>query len=221
MLVPEPEKTDERALEQLERHLAVRLGKSICRNFCFNYHGLRVLAPSNLPPSGPAILVANHTSSLDPIILQATCPRLITWMMAAEYGSIFGLKWFFNIIQPIMVERTGRDSAAMRLAIRALESGKLLGLYPEGHIEKTREVAPFQTGVALIAMRTGLPVYPVYIDGGQRLKSMLEGFFVPQPCTVAYGPPVQIDRAAKGREGLEAVTAQIQRAVENLAALHQ
>jgi 1-acyl-sn-glycerol-3-phosphate acyltransferase len=203
-------------VEELERRIVTRFGKRFVRALSFSFHRLRVKAPCPIPPRGGGILVCNHTSSIDPIFLQAACPRLITWMMAREYASIFGLKWFFNSIEPILVERSGRDMAATRAALRALKDGKILGLFPEGRIEKTNELLPFQTGIALLAIKSSAPIYPGYLDGSQRGKDMIEPFLLPQDVTVNFGPPIQLDAGTEGRERLESATQQIRDAVAAL-----
>jgi 1-acyl-sn-glycerol-3-phosphate acyltransferase len=208
-----------RPIDQLERQLIVRAGKRFVRAFTSYFHRLRVLTPIPIPPAGGAILVANHTSSLDPILLQAANPRLITWMMAKEYGVVFGTRWFFNAIEPIMVERSGRDMAATRAALRALKDGKLLGIFPEGRIETSRDLMEFQTGVALLASRSGAPVYPAYIDGTLREKGMVEACMKPQEATLAFGPAVQFDGAIEGREALDDATRRIRDAVAALESM--
>jgi 1-acyl-sn-glycerol-3-phosphate acyltransferase len=206
-----------KTLEQLERHLVVRGGKWACKLATTLFHDLKVLNPCPIPEQGGGILVCNHTSSLDPIPLQAACPRLITWMMAREYAGHFGTNWFFNAIEPILVERSGRDMAATRAALRALKDGKILGLFPEGRIEKSSELLEFQTGVALLAIKSQVPVYPAYLDGSQRCKGMLEAVLIPNRVTLAFGPPVQCADAGQGREGLVEATAKIRAAVAALA----
>ena len=206
-----------RPVEELEKQLVVRIGKRFTRAFANYFHDLKILTPWPIPPAGGAILVCNHISSIDPAILQAASPRLITWMMAKEYAYIFGIRWFFEAIEPILVERSGRDMAATRSALRALRDGKLLGLFPEGRIEKSHELLEFQTGVALLAMKSGAPVYPAYVEGTQRGKGMVEAFISPNRVTVAFGPRVELDPDADGREGLDAATRQIRDAVQALA----
>lgn len=209
-----------KTVEQLENSLVVRGGKRFVRWFTTAYHGLKVLTPCPIPAdpkAGGAILVSNHISSLDPVPLQAVCPRLITWMMAKEYGNLFGLRWFLNAIEPIMVERSGRDTAATRAALRALKDGKVLGIFPEGRIAPGRELLDFQVGVALLAMKGGVPVYPAYLDGGQRGKGMVQAVLSPSPMTLAFGPAVDLRTQAEGRDSLEAATAKIRDAVAALA----
>jgi 1-acyl-sn-glycerol-3-phosphate acyltransferase len=206
-------------VDEIERRLIVRGGHMVARNFSTMYHDLKVLTPCTLPAKGGAILVCNHTSSLDPVLLQAAVPRVITWMMAKEYSKVVGVQWFLNAIEPILVERSGRDMAATRAALRALKDGKILGLFPEGKIEKGTELLEFQTGVALLALKSKAPVYPAYLDGSQRMKGMIEAFARPNHVTLAFGPPVPLGNEEDGRGGLEAATEKIRSAVAALASV--
>jgi len=204
----------------IERRLVVRAGKAFVSTFTSSFHELQLLTPCPLPAKGPAILVCNHTSSLDPVLLQAAVPRVITWMMAREYNNVFGVQWFLNAIEPILVERSGRDMAATRAALRALKDGKILGLFPEGRIERTTALEEFQTGVALLALKSRAPVYPAYLDGSQRMKGMLEAFLRPNHITLAFGPRVPLDyENDDGREGLDVAIAKIRDAIAALAPL--
>jgi 1-acyl-sn-glycerol-3-phosphate acyltransferase len=203
-------------VEAIERRWVARAGKRFVRAFCTYFHQLELKSPCPIPAKGGGILVCNHTSSLDPVLLQAACPRVITWMMAKEYAGIFGLGWFFKAIEPITVERSGRDMAATRAALRALKDGKILGLFPEGRIETGIELLEFQTGVALLAIKSGAPVFPAYLDGGQRRRGMAEAIVVPSHVTLAFGPPIVLGDGEDGREGLEEGTRRIRASVAAL-----
>jgi 1-acyl-sn-glycerol-3-phosphate acyltransferase len=180
------------------------------------FHRLDVLGPCRLPKAGPAIVVCNHTSGLDPHLIQSCCPRLICWMMAKEYFELPVLNSVLRQVGIIPVSRTGRDTAAMRAAMRALESGQLLGLFPEGKIAESRDLLPFQTGVALMAFKTGVPVYPAYLNGTQRNTSMVRSLLVPQRAQILFGDEVALDRSDASRDGLTAATEAIQSAVAAL-----
>ncbi|MCS7034498.1 MAG: 1-acyl-sn-glycerol-3-phosphate acyltransferase [Phycisphaerae bacterium] len=184
--------------------------------FAYHYHELTVVSPCRLPASGPAILVCNHTSGVDPILLQAVCPRLVVWMMAKEYYQLRLLGFFFRWVGAIPVDRGGRDTSATRAAIRALQQGRVVGIFPEGKIELERELLPFQTGVALLACKTGAPVFPAYLDGEQRNREMLPSILRPSHAVVAFGEEVAFDRSDTSREGLERATAAIQASVQRL-----
>jgi 1-acyl-sn-glycerol-3-phosphate acyltransferase len=180
------------------------------------WHRTVVVRRPKLPRQGAAILVCNHTSGLDPFILQGVLDRVVIWMMATEYYDIKAMTWFFRAIDAIPVDRNGRDMASVRAGLRALKEGRILGVFPEGRIETSHELLPFQTGVAMMAIRTGVPVYPAFLDGSQRNKSMVRAFLRPNRVTVAFGPEIEFDRNDTSREGLEAATDRIQAAVDRL-----
>lgn len=169
-----------------------------------------------MPSTGPAILVSNHTSSIDPLLLQAFSPRLIRWMMAKEYFDFKPLRWLFDTVGVILVERSGRDMAATREAMRALEAGYVLGVFAEGKIETTRELIPFQSGIGLLALKTRAPVFPAYIDGTQRNREMVEAFLKPSSGSVAFGPGLDLADLEDSRAGIDEATRRIQSAVEAL-----
>jgi 1-acyl-sn-glycerol-3-phosphate acyltransferase len=186
---------------------------AVNRIFTRVYHHVEVLSPCTLPRRGPAILVCNHTSGLDPQLIQSTCGRLITWMMAREYYEMPGIKKILDTVGVIPVSRGARDTAATRAAMRALENGEILGIFPEGKIAPTRELLPFQVGVALLAMKSEAPVHPACLDGTQRGLEMMKAFLRPQRATLRFGPAMRFERS---HGAMEAVTAQIQAAVAAL-----
>ena len=194
---------------------SVRLIKGLGRFYARAFHRLDVLSPCRLPPTGPAILVCNHISGLDPVLIQSVCPRLVVWMMAREYYDLPAMRWGFELIEAIPVERSGKDLAATRAALRALNRGRVLGVFPEGRIETDSDLLPFQTGVAMLAQRAGADVYPSYLDGTQRGKEMLQCFMEPQSARLVFG-----DRIVMRSEGLkpdfDAATAQVRSRVEAL-----
>jgi 1-acyl-sn-glycerol-3-phosphate acyltransferase len=180
------------------------------------YHDLTITAPPRLPAKGAAILICNHTSGLDPLLLQSVCNRVVIWMMAKEYYDIRPLKPAFKLIEAIPVDRGSRDTAATRSALRALQDGRVLGIFPEGRIAPTGDLLPFQPGVALMAIKAKVPVYPAYLDGTQRGLEIVQALTCRNRATLRFGPEVKFDRSSTSRDGLEAATAQIQAAVAAL-----
>jgi 1-acyl-sn-glycerol-3-phosphate acyltransferase len=123
------------------------------------------------------------------------------------------LRWLYRLVDAIPVERSGRDLGATRAGLRALERGRVLGLFPEGRIASEGQILPLQTGIALLATRSGAPVYPMYIEGTVRFKDMLEAFLMPSQVTVAFGEPVRVDRGDASREVLESTALRIRDAM--------
>lgn len=196
--------------------LRARVFRAAGRVYARAYHDLRVLSPHQLPRRGPAILICNHTSGLDPVLIQSVVPRLIVWMMDREFYEMPSLRWIFEAIDAIPVDRTGREFAATRRALRALSDGRILGVFPEGRIERTRDLLPFQTGVALMAMKAKVKVYPAYLDGTQRGIEMLQAFVQSQHASVAFGPPIGLVPARGSTDELDSATYRITDAVRHL-----
>ena len=143
--------------------------------------------------------------------------RLIVWMMAREYY-VPGSRWLFDTIRVIPVERSRRDLIATRAAMRALESGHVLGIFPEGRLAEDRKIGHFQTGVAMMALKSGVGVYPASVEGTMRDRGMLEPFFFPQRAKIAFGPRVPLAGVDATRDGIERATQEIHGAV---CALHE
>jgi 1-acyl-sn-glycerol-3-phosphate acyltransferase len=180
------------------------------------FHHATVHTHCPLPETGPAILVCNHTSSIDPILLQAFSPRLIRWMMAKEYFDYWALRWVFSSVGVILVERSGRDLAATRAALRVLEAGYVLGVFPEGKIETSKDLLPFQSGIGLLALKSGAPVYPAYLDGTQRMREMVEACIKPSTVSISFGAAVDLSNLHDSKRDILEATRRIQSAIELL-----
>jgi len=187
------------------------LGKIYARGF----HQLDVRTTCSLPSSGPAILVCNHISGIDPVMIQSACRRHIVWMMAREYYELPALRWGFELVEAIPVARSGNDLAATRAALRVLHNGRILGVFPEGRIETTAELLPFQSGTAMLAHRAGVNVYPAFLDGTPRGKTMSRAFVQPQSVSLTFGRELALQFVGK-KPDLDAPTAKIRRSVEQL-----
>jgi 1-acyl-sn-glycerol-3-phosphate acyltransferase len=206
----------EQALDHPDKSRLVRVLRATSAAYARIYHRLKIEEPCTIPKQGPAILVCNHTSGLDPILIQATCPRIIRWMIATEYFQLRALNWMFKLAGAI----PGRDTAATRIAMRVLERGLVLGLFPEGKIELTPELTPFQPGIGLLALRTGAPVFPSYLDGKQRGREVLGSYLLPSSASIAFGPQIDLSDLDKSREGLERATDRIYEGVARLRDSH-
>ncbi|RAV16215.1 1-acyl-sn-glycerol-3-phosphate acyltransferase [Mycolicibacterium sp. GF69] len=126
----------------------------------------------NVPPSGPAILASNHLAVADSFYLPLVVNRRITFLAKAEYFTGTGLKgwftrWFYTVAGQVPIDRADADSAqsALNTAARILGEGKLLGMYPEGTRSPDGRLYKGKTGLARLALETGVPVIPVAMIG--------------------------------------------------------
>lgn len=133
--------------------------------FVHRYHGLS-MNPIPLPEKGPAIVVCNHISGLDPLVLIAATPRPLRFLIAREEYERFGLQWLFRLGRCIPVERDKRPELAMRAALRALEDGDVVALFPHGKIHLPGEMpARIKGGAVRLSRISGAPVYPLHVEG--------------------------------------------------------
>ncbi len=101
--------------------------------------------------------------------------------------------------------------------MRALAAGRVLGIFPEGKIEaEGNDLLPFQTGVAMMAIKTKVPVYPAYLNGTARGKGMLHALLFSNRMRLTLGPPVELKTASTDHESLEEATGQIYQAIAAL-----
>jgi 1-acyl-sn-glycerol-3-phosphate acyltransferase len=136
--------------------------------------------------AGPLIVVSNHTGAVDPLLLQAACKFHIRWMMASEM-MLPGLDWLWRHQKAIPVDRDGRDSGPAREAIRHVQAGGVIGIFPEGRIvAPPREIRPFATGVGLVVARTRAPVLLVWVRGTPDTRDTIRSLITPSHARVTF-----------------------------------
>ncbi len=116
--------------------------------------------------TGPCILIANHLSGLDPIcVAHAVSGEEVTYLAKKEVmqGRFSG--WLLRTLHAIPVDRHNFDMAAMRACMQTLKEGRVLGIFPEGTRYKKGNMEELEAGVAILALRSQVPVVPVYIHG--------------------------------------------------------
>jgi 1-acyl-sn-glycerol-3-phosphate acyltransferase len=135
------------------------------------------LASLAKPGGGGLLVVANHTCGLDPMILQMPLRRRIRWMMwTGQMGR--GLGWLWKHLAVLPVSQDGHDLATLRESLRALQRGEVIGVFPEGGVERPPgQVIPFQPGLGLLAVRSSAPILLCFIDGTPAPK-VFGAFFV-------------------------------------------
>lgn len=157
------------------------------------WHRLRWLGRDRVPPQGAVILASNHTTGLDPFLIQAAVPRRIRWVMLTSYQFRL-LNPFWRAIEPIAIEPHKPGTANLRAMLAALQAGEPLGFFPEGGIQREhRDLAPFQPGIGLLARRSAATIVPVWISGTPQTRNMLWHFLKPSRSTVTFGEPYKPD----------------------------
>ena len=130
---------------------------AVCR---FDVKGLE-----NIPSDGPFILVANHQSFLDPIIVQTICRRpLHTLAKSTQFSGRF-MGWAMPRVNAIPTRRYRVEPQAVRVVLRSLAEGKAVGIYPEGERSWDSGMQPFRRGTIRLLLKAGVPVVPCGVAG--------------------------------------------------------
>jgi 1-acyl-sn-glycerol-3-phosphate acyltransferase len=160
---------------------------------------LRVEGTENLPATRPFILAANHHNYLDGVVLGVTVPRKITFLvMPRVYHTTPLHPPFFRHVGSIPVNLERPDPGAIKRALRVLDAGGVVGIFPEGPFSLEGRLVDGQPGVALIALRAGVPVVPVGILGTYEALRGRPGHVPrPYPLTVRFGPPLSFGGARR------------------------
>ena len=160
----------------------------------------------NIPEDGPAILVSNHLSFSDSVFLPLVVPRRVTFLAKSEYFTGRGVKGrltsaIFRSAGQLPVDRSGgkASEAALTTGLKALQQGALIGIYPEGTRSPDGRLYRGRTGVARLALESGVPVIPVAMIDTEKVQP--PGQVVPNLGRVGIriGKPLDFSRY----EGLE------------------
>jgi acyl-[acyl-carrier-protein]-phospholipid O-acyltransferase/long-chain-fatty-acid--[acyl-carrier-protein] ligase len=186
------------------------------------FYRIRAYGRHNLPEHSGALLVANHLSWIDGLLIGMTCPRSPRMIAYKQYVESRWTGWFSRMTGIIPIDPGSRQAVqAIREAREALRNGEYVCIFAEGCLSRTGHLLSFQPGMLKILKDTGAPVIPIYLDGlWGTIFSFSEGVFFwkrpkawRSPLGVHYGPPlVGVDdartvRTAVERLGQEAVAA--------------
>lgn len=124
----------------------------------------------NIPRSGGAIVVANHSHVIDPLLISAAFPRILNWVSKIENYYTPFFRTFLQIGGSIPIRRGQSDKNALRLMRKTIENNRALGIFPEGTRTRTGYINLFHTGAARMCLEYNVPYIPVGIEGSYKLK---------------------------------------------------
>ncbi|MGE5306077.1 MAG: acyl-[ACP]--phospholipid O-acyltransferase [Alphaproteobacteria bacterium] len=176
---------------------------------------IRVVGVENIPTQGPALLVSNHVSFVDALLIGASVQRFIRFMLHRDYYDIRWLNGFFRLMKVIPVSASNRRDiiGALRHARKELEEGHVVCIFAEGAISRIGHVQPFKRGFEKIVDGLDVPVIPLHLDQlwGSMFSFKRGRFFwkrpdrIPYPVTVSFGKalPSTTDRHTLRQSVLE------------------
>jgi len=156
--------------------------------------GFRVEGRQHEPPTGPLIVVSNHVSELDPLVMGCTLRRRVRFMAKIELFRPPLLRWWITACGAFSVRRGAPDRQALRTARQILEQGGALMMFPEGtRGASVRDLRPPEPGAALLALHTRAVILPVAIIGTDTILPRGAHRLSRGTIRVRIGTPIQVD----------------------------
>lgn len=154
------------------------------------YFGIRFEGIRHIPVSGPLLIVANHVTYADPTLVTIPVRRPVHYMAWNVLFRIPGLAWLIRRLRAFPVDIDSADRRATRAAVRLLQAGEALMIFPEGGRSHDGQVQRFRLGAFRLACSFGVPVLPVTIAGGH--ESWPPHRLLPRPgrLTITYHPVI-------------------------------
>jgi 1-acyl-sn-glycerol-3-phosphate acyltransferase len=180
----------------------------------------RLVGPVTMPETGPAIIVCNHCSSVDPFFIQTVLRRVVRWMVAREYCEhpLFG--GFLRAAMAIPVNRGGIDTKSTKMAIRTVSEGGAVGMFPEGRINTTDEfMRPVRPGAIVVALKCKATIVPCYLDGAPYRGTAWSPFFMLAKVRVHFGEPIDVSEYYGQERDPEVVQRLLTQCVKSIAEL--
>lgn len=169
----------------------------------------RVKGREYIPMKGPLLVVANHLSWYDPILLGVVLPRRVWFFTKIEIflWPIVGL--LCRLTGQIPVHRGKSDRSALQKGLAYLQEGKALMIFPEGTVERQEQMMAAHTGAAMLVLRTGATVLPVAHRGTRRILRSLRVWFPRVDIQIGKPYTPVLPRGVSNKVALQLITEDI------------
>lgn len=155
---------------------------------------LKVFGNHHVPATGGVLMVSNHQSYLDPVLLGVQIRRPLCYMAKSELFENRAFAWLIRSLHAYPVRQGGQgaeNKGAMEQTIRLLQEGALLNIFPEGTRSPDGRIHEMERGIALVIRRAKVPVVPAVIDGSYEAWKGRK-VFRPWPIRLCYGPVMDL-----------------------------
>jgi len=185
---------------------AVRLGARA-------YFDIRFEGTSHIPLSGPLLIVPNHVTYADPVLVSIPVRRRVYYMAWDALFRVPGLSWLIRRLRAFPVELDAADPRATREAVRLLQAGEAVMIFPEGGRSLDGRLQRFKPGAFRLACSLGVPILPVTIIGGH--EAWPPGRALPRRgrLRIVYHPLIVPAADREGKEAARTLTPEVRRVV--------
>lgn len=161
-------------------------------SFCA-YFNVRIFHRERVPKTGPVLLVCNHQSFLDPPLCGVGLPRELDYIARDSLFRNPAFGWLIRSVNAFPIQRNAADLRAIRSIIDRLQQGRVIVLFPEGTRTRDGRLQPIQSGIELIARKSGATTIPVIVDGAYEVWPRQNPLPIPGPIRVLFGHPIPAD----------------------------
>jgi 1-acyl-sn-glycerol-3-phosphate acyltransferase len=183
------------------------LGRAFCIFILYFLRRWKVYGRENIPAEGGLIVVSNHVSYWDPVVVGSALTRKVFFMAKAELFTIPLLGRFIACCGAFPVYRKGSDTSAIKKALLLLRQKQVVGIFPEGTRSHSDKLLSPHVGVAMLALRSNAPVLPVAVLGTKGIFGKVRVFI---------GKPVKFTDTGKGKDSYHKVSAAVMREIAGL-----
>ncbi|HXX94472.1 MAG TPA: lysophospholipid acyltransferase family protein [Planctomycetota bacterium] len=173
--------------------MMVRLVRFLLYIWMRIFHGLQFHGTSNIPKNGPVIVAANHPSYFDPVVLSLATGRLVRFFALAEITKLPLIGWFTRQWGILPVYRGGNNEPTVQKALRILQRGGAIGIFPEGRRSLQWAMGEPKPGVGRLAVQSGAKIVPCVIYGTWKAWPRLTGLPHPSKIVVDFLPAIDVE----------------------------
>ena len=161
-----------------------------CRLIGVTVFGIRCYGREHVPSSGGALILSNHQSHMDPVLVGLACDRRLNYLARSTLYGFRPLAWLIETLDAIPIDREGMGLGGLKETLRRVKRGEIVLLFPEGTRTRDGEIASLKPGFCALSRRVDAPLVPVAIDGAFDCWRRGRPFPKPGQITLQFGRPI-------------------------------
>jgi 1-acyl-sn-glycerol-3-phosphate acyltransferase len=151
---------------------------------------VRYTGRENIPAAGGVLVVSNHQSHLDPMLVGIGCPRRLNYVARETLFRFAPFGWLIHSVGAFPIDRDGIGLGGIKESLKRLKRGEMVLIFPEGTRSRDGRMAPFRPGFTALAVRSGAAILPVAVDGAFQVWPRWRRFPGRGRIRVHYGAPI-------------------------------
>ncbi len=191
--------------------------KFSCRLGAVGAFNIRCGGRDKVPSSGGGLMLSNHQSNLDPVLVGLCSDRRLNYVARKTLFKFPPFRWLINSLDAISIDREGTGLDGLKETLRRLKRGEIVLLFPEGTRTLDGEVHAVKPGFCAVARRSGVPILPVALDGAWHAWPRHRKLPRPAVIHVQFGDPIDPDQIKAMND--EQLVAEVERRIRDCHAV--